>query len=218
MGRWRVSLVLLAACGARSPAPAPEPDPFADDPVAAFGGLETDLARARRVEITATAQSSGVFSSEITGTLDVEREHVVAIEIDGTFGDAPIAAAWRSDEPVDDAHSDVGSPVWADAVLIGVTRMGALHNFARLVAGADPDHGNGDVRTWVQVDQIAWKSGEPDTRTLTFAITVAGVPAGEAALILDGRGLPLRREQTVHFPEGDMIVVEHYDRFVVTPP
>jgi hypothetical protein len=217
--RVLAAAVVLAGCGGRSaPAgPAPEAAILADDPLAAWGGLESTLTGARKVEITATAESFGAFRAHLTGIYDIERERRVTITYEGELDGTEVAASWRSDKPFASGESDVQSPVWADGVLIGLTRMGVLHNLARLTASQDPDTGNGDVRTWVEVDRIRWKDGAPRTRTLVFEIVVAGVPAGEAELVLDERGLPLRREQVVHFEGGDMRVVEHYDRFVVAP-
>jgi hypothetical protein len=223
MGRWRASLlVVLAACGSKSPPPAePEPDPetyvFAGDPIAAFGGLEDQLGTARRVEITTQIQSVGYFKADLTATYDIEREFKVSIEVKGTVAGNPVAAKWTSHDIRDDRDSDIQSPVWADAVLIGITRMGALHNLARILEKRDPDHGNGDVRTWVEVDQIVWKGDEPRTQTLEFDIIVSGIPSAEGELTLDTRGLPLRRDQVVSFDGVAMRVVEHYDRFELIP-
>lgn len=223
MGRWRASLlVVLAACGGKS-APAPDPEPdldayvFAGDPIAAFGGLEEQLGAARRVEITTQIQSVGYFKADLTATYDIEREFKVSIAVEGSVAGNPVSAKWTSHDIRDDRDTDIQSPVWADAVLIGITRMGALHNLARILEKQDPDHGNGDVRTWVEVDQIVWKAGEPRTQTLEFDIIVSGIPSAEGELTLDTRGLPLRREQQVSFDGVAMRVVEHYDRFELIP-
>jgi hypothetical protein len=212
-------LILVAACGAGSAPSAEEPaaeaDIFAEDPLAAFGGLEQMLTEARRVEVTAVAESIGPYNLHVTSVLDVEREYRVAIELEGSANGTPVELRWTSHDLRDHVHSDVQAPIWADGVLIGLTRMGVLHNLALLIGGADPETGNGDIRTWVEVDAIAWKNGDPASRTLTFDIIVAGIPSAEAELTLDGRGLPLRREQVVHFEGGEMRVIESYDRFVV---
>ena len=224
MGRWRASLlvVVLGACGGKSAPPTdPEPDPetyvFAGDPIAAFGGLEDQLGAARRVEITTQIESVGYFKADLTATYDIEREFKVSVEVKGTVAGNPVAAKWTSHDIRDDRDTDIQSPVWADAVLIGITRMGALHNLARILETQDPDHGNGDVRTWVEVDQIVWKGDEPKTQTLEFDIIVSGIPSAEGELTLDTRGLPLRRDQLVSFDGVAMRVVEHYDHFELTP-
>jgi len=52
------------------------------------------------------------------------------------------------DEPV--------PPEVREALVIGLTRMGILHNLARLVAGVPPDRASGGVRDWVEGREIAW--------------------------------------------------------------
>jgi hypothetical protein len=208
--------LVLAACGATSkPPPPPPPDPFADDPIAVFETLETRLVSAKQIDVEARIESIGVVSSDLTGELHVEPDRVSWIKVEGAFSGVPTDAKWSSETPVDPLHGDVGPWTWAEALLLGLTRMGALHNWAKVIVGADPDDGNGDVRSWVTVDQLAWKGERADSHTPTFRIIVADVPVGEGELVLDAGGLPTRREQLVRFPEGDMRVVETYTRFDV---
>ncbi|MEM9459034.1 MAG: hypothetical protein AAGF11_32955 [Myxococcota bacterium] len=100
----------------------------------------------------------------------------------------------------------------APALLLGWTRMGVLHNLAMLVGGAPPDHAAGGVEDWVQtVDHRRPTSPGSQGDGVTFGLVVGGEPSGEATLWLDARGTPVRREQTVEFPEGVMRVVERYE-------
>jgi hypothetical protein len=211
--------LVLVACGGKTPppAPTPEPDPFADDPIAVFETLEQGLLGARQVDVTATIESIGLVSSDLTGELHVEPDRVSWIKVDGGFSGVNTAAKWSSETPIDPIQSDVPPWSWSEALLLGFTRMGALHNWAMVIAGADPEDGNGDVRTWVTVDQLAWKGETPASRTLTFRILVEEQPMGEGELTLGPDHWPVRREQLVHFPEGDMRVVETYATFVVVP-
>jgi hypothetical protein len=95
--------------------------------------------------------------------------------------------------------------------MIGFVRMGILHNLARLVAGAGPDHADGGVADWVVLSEHGVTA---DDATSHFAIQVAGQPAGNASLEFDGERL-LRREQSVDFPGGTMSVTEEYSAFQV---
>lgn len=211
--------VLVAACGAPAAPGAPAgPDPLADDPVAALAGLEARLTSARRVVIEAEVTATGAIEVEARGTITVERERGTAVEVRGRFIDADLERRWTSQAPADPAARDVPPATWADGLLIGATRMGVLHNWAKLFASQDPDTGHGDVRTWVEVTDVAWQDGDPASRALTFGIVVAGVPSGEATLELDARGLPARRAQTVRFgdaPDEVMHVIERYLQVVV---
>ena len=210
-----VALVIAACGGTPAPPPPPPPDPFADDPIAVFADLEDRLTSARWIELDADVRATGALAVELAGLVHVERERASWVKFAGAFAGGQLRGAWSSLETVDPFNVDVQQDVWADALVIGTTRMGVLHNWAMVIARKDPDHGRGDPRTWVKVDGIAWKDGSPATRTLTFRILVEDVPSGEASLVLDERGLPARREQVVRFPEGEMRVVETYSRFDV---
>jgi hypothetical protein len=98
-----------------------------------------------------------------------------------------------------------------DALLVGVVRMGVLHNIAKLSASQPPRyriaplrrppgsrHAVCRTRDWVNLGQFANQSN-----ALSFALNVAGEPAGTATLSLDARNLRAQREQRVVFPEGD---------------
>ena len=214
--------VLAAACGGSKAAPAkPQPTPqsivFDDDPVAILSDLEERLAAADRVEIDADIRAEGALTADVHGSIHVERERVSWIKVKGWFVGQPVQAKWSSVTPVSGYAFDVQPPEWAEAILIGAMRMGALHNWAKVMDGKDPDTGNGDVRTWVTAEDVAWAKGGWKTRTLTWTIAVDGVRSAEAELELDARGLPLRRRVVVHFPQGDMRVSERYHRFELVP-
>jgi hypothetical protein len=214
--------LLITACGSKPPPPKePEPTPesivFDDDPVAILTDLEERLAAADRVEIEADIHAEGALTADVQGSIHVERERVSWIKVKGWFVGQPVQAKWSSLTPVSGYAFDVQPPEWAEAILIGAMRMGALHNWAKVMDGKDPDTGNGDVRTWVTAEDVTWAKGGWKTRTLTWAIAVDGVRSAEAELELDERGLPLRRRVVVHFPQGEMRVSERYTRFEVVP-
>lgn len=197
----------LGACGgggATAVKPPSGPDPFAGDPLAAFGGLEERLLTAQKVELTAEVSASGAVTAEMSGTLVVQPELEASVVVDGFFDGNELEARWDSATA---KASDTTAPAWAEGILIGLTRMGVLHNWAKIVGGQDPDV---DVKTAMQVEQLAWKGGDPSTRTLTFSLVFMDTPMGEVELTLDPDGLPHHRVQIVHFPEGDMQVLEQY--------
>jgi hypothetical protein len=100
------------------------------------------------------------------------------------------------------------------ALVLGLTRMGILHNLARLNGGRPPDHGDGNVREWVVPRDVTWlgvNEGNDSPRGVRFAIEVAGARTAEASLWLDREGWPQRRTQTVRFPGGEMQVTEEYE-------
>jgi hypothetical protein len=221
--RALAALLVLAACGG-SPAPAPaKPEVTADSivfddvPIAILADQEERLAAADRVDIAADIRAEGALTADVHGTIHVERERVSWIKVKGWFVGQPVHAKWSSLTPVSGYAFDVQPLEWAEGILIGAMRMGALHNWAKVMDGKDPDTGHGDVRTWVTAEDVAWAKGGAKTRTLVWSVAVDGVRSAEAELELDARGLPLRRRVVVHFPQGDMRVSERYTRFEVVP-
>ncbi len=90
----------------------------------------------------------------------------------------------------------------AEALVIGFTRMGILHNLARLTAGQIPDQAEGGVRDFVQVSGFGLEenSGQ-EGQLVRFALTVNGQPSGDASLLIgDDGATPLQRTQRVAFP------------------
>ena len=96
-------------------------------------------------------------------------------------------------------------------------RMGTLHNLAMLAGGAPPDHATGGVTEWVQaVDAEFVVDEHAGTRAVDLRLVVAGQPSGEVTMDFGAAGrFPIRRRQTVRFPEGPMHVTESYE--VVAP-
>ncbi|MEM1044188.1 MAG: hypothetical protein AAGI91_16385 [Bacteroidota bacterium] len=106
-------------------------------------------------------------------------------------------------------------PALREALALGFTRMGLLHNLARLTAAQPPDRAEGGVAQWVIVHGAAWGTRRTiDGRAvqgLRFDLRVSGTEAGTATLWLDAAtGLPVRRDQVVRFPDGTMTVTESY--------
>lgn len=106
------------------------------------------------------------------------------------------------------SEGPVPAELWR-ALAVGLTRMGILHNLARLFGGAPPDHADGGVGEWVTVHDFRPARGLSLFPVAGFDITVAGEPSGSAELFFL-HGLPVGRLQTVNFPQGDMRVGESY--------
>jgi hypothetical protein len=189
--------------------------------------LQARLLGARRVEIESDIQSRGVVFSQLRGSARIAERNQLNLSYNGQFGPKPavltLAADGRSLELRNGANSRV-EPVPGEAnraLLIGLLRMGQLHNLARLSGLQGPDHGDGAVDRWVTLDNFRPTTyilgGELEgTLSFGFDVLVDGTPAGSARLWLDpASGLPRRREQTVNFAAGDMTVVENYTRFAV---
>ncbi|HVY46380.1 MAG TPA: hypothetical protein VHB21_10900, partial [Minicystis sp.] len=115
------------------------------------------------------------------------------------------------------------APALGNAVLFGVTRMGILHDLVGLERGAPPDGADGSIDRFARVADVRrgppeWVGGVEADR-YDFKVVVRERPRAEATVWVDRRsGLPLRRHQVVHFPEGDATVDEVYEEFSIGRP
>ncbi len=211
----------LTGCGeaverARIPADA--------DPDDVFTGLEARLTQAEEVRMDFHITASGAIEVDLNGTLQVSGEKTVLLGARGTFaGDSARVFMEATSSLLQVLNGftqikDSRPEHLNEALFIGFTRMGLLHNLAVLIGGGIPDHSEGGVRDWVGVDSLRLAAAEGGQGThLSFGIVVSGVPSGNVILELDPQGLPVVRRQTVHFPSGDMEVVEQYRSVVITP-
>lgn len=188
--------------------------------------LEQRLHAAARVEIAFVIESDGAVASQLEGKLAWERDAALSWTATGMFAGEPQQLELRGDAQTletlragQSQWTGARPPALVEAVVIGLTRQGLLHNLAMLSGGLPPDHADGRVAEWVEV--IEPQLGEPEifgageARPLAFQITVADQLVGHATLWLDERGLPIERRQVVNFPEGQMRVTERYTSFVV---
>ena len=188
--------------------------------------LEQRLQAAARVEIAFVIESEGAVVSQLEGKLAWERDAALSWIASGSFAGAPQQLELRGDAQALATYVGAEShwtgprpPALIEAVVIGLTRQGLLHNLAMLTGGLPPDHADGRVTEWVEF--VEPQLGPPEVfgvgqaRPLEFQITVEDQLVGHATLWLDERGLPIERRQVVNFPEGQMRVTERYTGFVV---
>jgi hypothetical protein len=226
-GRWRL-LGVLAAVGL-VPAGCTEQTSDPEAPVdggveavesaaEALSRVEAELMTAQGTVIRVHVVSEGAFSASLVGEVILAAGDELSMEAAGTFGGDSVELRLRGagDQMVwsNGERSEAAAlpPGLREAVVIGLVRMGVLHNLARLVSGAPPDRTDGTVRSWVGAEEVTWvrEAGEEGGRDLAFGIVVAGERAGDATLRLDAGGRLVRRDQVVRFPGGEMRVVEQY--------
>ena len=212
-----LALLALAALAAGCARPGAPPEPAAT-PAAALEAVEARLLEAPEVGIRYRARAEGPYRGEISGVLRLRGDEVT-LEAEGEFAGEPMRARLSADaRGMSGGNGATGfdgprPEGLREALVVGLVRMGILHNLARLSAGAAPDHADGGVREWVVATDPRWVAPEAEGASagVGFGITVAGSPAGEAELWLDARGLPLGRRQVVRFPGGEMRVTEEYE-------
>ena len=202
------SVVLaLGACAEDKPVLLPVMDPgqsFLDE-------LETRMLRAKSVHVQASAQSTGAVNSELAIELFLGEGQRARLEVKGTFEGRP-ASTWficdGDQMKVRGKPSEKAAPEVRDAVVVGMVRMGLLHNAALLIGGRGPDHASGGVRDFVRAERA--KSGTPAT-DITYDVVIRHDVMGQATLSLSPEAKPVKRTAEIHFEEGDMTVLEKYD-------
>ncbi len=209
---WAALVVALLPLPGRAEGP---------DPAAAFAQLEARLLAADSLSLDFHITAEGALAADLRGKLWSVGNHTLHLFAQGEFGGEPVTVGLFAEDgnmalgSADELTATARPRHLAEAVLLGLTRMGILHNLARLTGDAAPDHADGGVRDWVTVGDFAAAGEAP--AALSFAITVAGIPAATARLELDDAGLPRLRQQTVQFPGGEMRVTERYSGLVIDP-
>lgn len=191
--------------------------PVVETPGEVFEGIEERLLDGQsllRFHVT----SSGAFAAELRGDLKLREGNVLSLKASGTFGDQDVELYLESDGTRltggnGTQNIDMETPTaLREAVVLGLTRMGILHNLARLTTGAIPDHAAEGVGDWLVASEI--RSADSVTGLsgrIVFDILVTGIRTASAELEVNAsNGLPSRRSQTVRFPGGEMNVVEEY--------
>jgi|GEM_PF-454647 len=199
-----------------------------------FGEIEKKLLEADSLRVEFVISSEGAITSSVKGSLLlVPRGNQVRLELSGTFAAATVDLRLVSDgkrlrggPTAESARSDkryfecTTPTALGEAIVIGMTRMGLLHNIAMLTGGAPPDHSDGAVTEWVVCSNFILDRSagdvDGDRGPLTFDIAVSGRNVAEAKLWIDAAtGLPARREQTVDFGSATMRAVERYTLFEI---
>lgn len=196
-------ILLMLGCG----------NPNAEKPDVKFYKLEKRLAGARVLKMDFSITAEGAVTVDISGNLEM-KEGRILLKGSGVFAGKSVDLFLSSDGRQveygnrDERKTAASPPDLRNAILTGLTRMGILHNLARLTGNALPDHADGGVKEWVTVDSL---TADPQNKNVvSFNLTVAGTPSGSANLEISGAGFPVVRHQTVHFKSGDMRVVEKY--------
>jgi len=229
-------LILLAACGGEAPESRPSqapalveallgdvldriPDPAVEAPQL-VEALESLLLQDTGVILPFRVQAEGAFEAALEGSLQLASGGRARLDAQGTFGGLPVQALLVSDGRrmiwVNNGNSHEGeAPLHLrEGLVLGLSRMGILHNLARLVNGSPPDATDGTAQDWVQITDLAHAGSDPSEPigvAVHFGIVVGGSPSGDATLWMDPEsGVPLLRRQEVSFPEGKMRVTERY--------
>lgn len=176
-----IALVLAAACSGDCRAQS------------LFQTLERKLLSAMPLQLEVKSHADGPVRADATS--DVSVGPATRIHARGTLMGKPFERDF--DEPT--------TPELRDAVVIGLARMGLLHNVVHVSRGEPIDHASGGARDWLQPVGFRRVRGG-----VAYALVVNGKQSSEVTLLIDSRQRPKKRTMVVHFPEGDMRVTETY--------
>lgn len=200
-------------------------------PQAVIETLEQRLLAAGRVHVVFEVESHGGIESDLRGIIAISEDGRVLLEVQGTFAGKAGVARIECDGTTLRGTSGTAKlempcpPAMQPALMLGLVRMGVLHNVARVWTAKPPDRaelppgetdGAAPMNAWVTTrahrrrpSEAAPVSGD----VIAFDIDVDGQPVGDATLELGADGLPQMRTQTVRFVGGEMKVVERYETF-----
>ena len=158
-----------------------------------FAAMERKLL-AGLTQLQVTSHAEGAVRAD--ATTEVSIGPVVRLHTRGTFLGKPLARDF--DEPA--------TPALRDAVVLGMTRIGLLHNLVNLSQGTGIDHADGSARDWIKAETFRRVKGG-----VSYLILIDGKEVGSATLLIDAKTkLPRKRTQVVHSPDGEMRVTETY--------
>lgn len=175
-----ILLLLLISCATPGGPPAAAKTP---DPLL---DLELSLRRLPTLHMRYYVETTGAVVMLARGSVSWDENHV-RIDVSGTLAGVPKGT--RYDRPYDRKRDLAES--WV--------RVGLAHNLYRVMNDQEIEMLN------ARGENVKIEKGH-----YTFDVVVDGKDIGDAELWLDAGGLPLRREQTMQFPKGEMKIVERY--------
>ena len=225
--------IALAACGKGSDEEADATSkesvatlPGLEDAETAFRTIEERLLAANTVRVVSKIQAHGAVNATLDGTLLLQQANLVNMDFAGVFASNPVYllltsdGSWMRGGPKQEMFGLATPDALGQGILIGATRMGLLHNLVLLSSGSPPERTDGTVQEWVRVSNFQLGKrmviAGADAQAVDFDIFVDGQHSAHGSLWISlETGLPVQRDQTVFFSEGDMRVVEQYDAFEI---
>lgn len=206
-------------------------------PKEVFDKMEANLMKIKNRRVKFRIEATGALTGTFEGEILFKKGSVMDYRTSGKFlgKDHRLFLLCDGSKLRGGSSSSEKSPFEMDApaglrpgILIGMSRMGLMHNIARLAGNKPPDRIDGSVYQWLAVQNPAYaKENPPDSplpraelkqkdKKLIVVFYKLGVEneknAGDVELWIDKKtNLPTFRTITVHFPQGDMFVTEKYE-------
>jgi hypothetical protein len=162
----------------------------------------------------------------MTGTLELIDGNALHLVAEGNYKSEPVQIELdsRDSSAINrtttkgasvSSHRDPPASKLREAIALGLARMGLLHNLVTLALDKPIEKIDGGIDTWVKSIEV--KDGASESvdgevcRRVESVVQVQGQRMGESSLcVSDITALPLQHDLTVHFPEGDMTLVETF--------
>jgi len=208
-----VCLVALLVVGSSSPAPAPDP----------LAALEQRLLSEQRETVEWEGSADGSVVARLHSHIEITAFDSGTISVTGTAGTAP-ADVHLSIGPAEITSGDKKFSLSGQAFLknlwLSFVRIGFMHDANSLAQGGLQDivqSAQSQEAESIHVHDLSIGrsvTGEGGEQLVPVRFSIdygTSKNVGSATLFLSQiTGLPVRRQQTVHFPNGDMRVTEHY--------
>jgi len=195
---------------------------------ASFARMEQRLLDAHEFELHYVITAEGAFTANLEGAIELRGDNIAEIWGTGSFGEQFVDFSFTSNgedifASTADGSFDANTPEELNkALVIGMTRMGLLHNIVRIISGELPDHASGGVEEWVIVRDFSGgplqqlDGGTRSASPVHFNLVVSGVPSGRATLWEEpSLSIPIGRDQVVQFETGEMRVKERYSQIIL---
>ncbi len=180
-----------------------------------YAALEQRLLAPTGIDLRARMELEGIITGELNASLFLSPTDVVELSLHGDFNGSEESLTLIGDPRSlrvhhnDSVHVLDHAAELREGLVLGLLRMGLMHNLACLLMEHRLDGVDGSVRGWLSYHDLHQRS----EAELFFGISVRGENCAHATLLLDAQGLPQRREQEVVFPAGHLLVHETYSRF-----
>ncbi|HEY4221950.1 MAG TPA: hypothetical protein VGO62_11415 [Myxococcota bacterium] len=179
--------------------------------------LETHLMRAKTVHIKATLVATGAVNAALVEEVSLGDGQKARMAVTGKFEGRDVDTWFVCDGKtmkVKGKDAAPADPEVRDAIVIGMVRMGLLHNAGLLVGGSAPEHSRGGLREFVKAERPRAQTPATDIK---IDVVVHHDVMGEATLSLDETASLKKRHSELHFEEGDLVDDESY-RVVLDGP
>jgi hypothetical protein len=154
---------------------------------------------------------AALVKQPVTGTTHSHAEGSVKADVDATISlGQETVVKMRGNvmgQDVDKTWDHATTPELRDALLIGLTRMGILHNLVNFTRDRPPANVEGHVRDALIPHDFAKAKGGG----IAYKLRVGNREMGEATIKIDPKThFPVSRTLTAHLDQGDMKVTETY--------